>query len=132
MINIVNRQTAYRLEALLELAHAYPQPVRVADLARRRLIPRPFLARLLTELAHAGVVATARGPAGGVSLARPPAEIPLREVLAAEADPDFGGAAVRRVAQVLRQARERALASLTLAGLVEAEQRAALIADFEI
>ncbi len=51
-INIVNRQTAYRLEALLELAHAHPAPVRVAELARRRGIPRPFLARLLTDLAH--------------------------------------------------------------------------------
>lgn len=128
----MNRQTAYRLEALLELAHAHPQPVRVADLARRRLIPRPFLARLLTELAHAGVVVTARGPAGGVALARPPAEIPLWEIVAAEADPGFGGAAVRHVAQVLRQAREQALASLTLAGLVEQERRVAQLADFEI
>lgn len=131
-INIVNKQTAYRLEALLELAHAHPAPVQVAELARRRRIPRPFLARLLTELAHAGVVTTARGPAGGVSLARPPAQVSLADIVPPEPAPAFGGPAVRRVAAVLRQAREEALAGRTLAALADDEWRAAGAADFEI
>jgi len=132
IINVVNRQTAYRIEALLELAHAHPAPVRVAELARRRRIPRPFLARLLTELAHAGVVVTVRGPAGGVSLARPPAQVSLKEIVTPEPAPAFGGAAVQHVATLLGQAREQALASLTLAALAEEERRATGVADFEI
>jgi len=132
MMNIVNRQTAYRLEALLELAHAHPAPVQVAELARRRRIPRPFLARLLTELAHAGVVTTARGPAGGVSLARPPAQVSLADIVPPKPAPAFGGAAVRHLAALLAQARERALAGLTLATLAEEERRITGAADFEI
>ncbi len=128
----MNKQTAYRLEALLELAHAHPAPMRVAELARRRRIPRPFLARLLTELAHERVVVTVRGPAGGVSLARPPAQVSLSDIVPPEPAPAFGGPAVRRVAAVLRQAREGALAGLTLAALADDERHAAGAADFEI
>ncbi len=128
----MNKQTAYRLEALLELAHAHPAPVRVAELARRRRIPRPFLARLLTELAHAGVVVTERGPAGGVSLARSPAQLSLAEIVSSEPVPAFGSAAVRHLAALLARAREQALATLTLAALAEEERRTTGAADFEI
>jgi len=132
IIIIVNRQTVYRLEALLELAHAYPESVPVAELARRRRIPRAFLARLLTELARAGVVHTVRGPRGGVSLARPPEAISLATLLPPEEGPVLGGAAVRRVSATLAAAQVAALAPLSLAALVGEEQRAGGAVDFEI
>lgn len=122
----------YRLEALLELAHAHPDTVRAADLARRRRIPRPFLARLLTELAHEGVVVTLRGPAGGVSLARPPAQVPLTAILPAEPAPEVGGGAVQGVHRALEEARRQALATLTLATLAEQERRTRGAVDFVI
>ncbi len=132
MLFIVNRQTAYRLEALVELAHAYPESVPVAELAARRRIPRAFLGRLLTELARAGVVVTQRGPAGGVVLARPPAEMLLAAILPGEVMPPAGGPAVRRVASALQQARRQILTGLTLAVLAEEERRALGAADFSI
>jgi hypothetical protein len=56
-------------------------------------------ARLLAELSRGGLVVTARGPAGGARLARPPAEIPLLEVLPSRprmAKPTTGLASTRR------------------------------------
>lgn len=128
----MNRQTAYRLEALVELAHAHPESVPAAELAARRRIPRAFLARLLTELARTGVVVTQRGPAGGVALARPPAEVSVAAILPGEGAPATGGPAVRRVAVALEEARRQALNPLTLAALAEEERRAESIADFSI
>jgi DNA-binding IscR family transcriptional regulator len=128
----VNRQTTYRLEALVELAHAHPESVPVAELAARRRIPRAFLARLLTELARTGVVVTQRGPAGGVALARPPAGVSVAAILPGEGAPAAGGPAVQRVAAALEEARRQALTPLTLAALAEEERRAESIADFSI
>lgn len=128
----MNRQTVYRLEALVELAHAYPQAIRVAELAARRHIPRPFLARLLTELAHAGVVVTSRGPAGGVALARPPAEIGVLQVLPTDSEVELGGAAVRWLTGQLAEAKRAVLAPLSLANLAEEERRASGATHFEI
>lgn len=116
----------------MELAHAYPESVPVAELAARRRIPRAFLARLLTELARAGVVVTQRGPAGGVALARPPAQVSLEPLLPADAPSRLGGPAVQRVAAALEVARRQALTPLTLAALADEERRAESIADFSI
>ncbi len=122
----------YRLEALVELAHAYPETVPAATLATRRSIPRAFLARLLTELARTGVVRTVRGPGGGMVLARPPASLPLAAILPPPAAPPFGGPAVRLVGRALAEAHRRVLESLTLAQLVEEERRQSGAVDFEI
>lgn len=131
-MKLVNRQTAYRLEALVELAHAYPESVPVAELAARRRIPQAFLARLLTELARTGVVVTQRGPAGGVTLARPPAQVSLEGLIPSEGAPTIGGPAVRRVADALEEVRRHTLAGINLAALAEEERRAERIADFSI
>ncbi len=73
-----------------------------------------------------------RGPAGGVFLARPPGHVSLAEIVTPEPAPAVGGAAVRHLAALLAQARERALAGLTLAALAEEERRITGAADFEI
>jgi Rrf2 family protein len=63
--------------------HAGRGPVRSADIARRQLIPRPFLAKVVQALARRGYMRTRRGARGGVTLTRRPREITLRAVVEA-------------------------------------------------
>ncbi len=128
----MNGTDAYRLEALLELAAAYPASLTVREVARRREIPPKFLARLLGELAREELVVTARGPHGGVRLAAPPEVIGLVQLLRPEPPPETGGAAVRWLAQSLAEAQQELLASLKLAGLVNVEREQGTTPSFEI
>ncbi len=84
----ISRQTDYACRILLHLA-LQPQPSRVtaADIAGQRLIPPALVRRLVTTLAVAGLVKTQRGSAGGVTLARPPAQISLLDVVQAVEGP---------------------------------------------
>ena len=43
--------------------------------------PAPFLAKVVQQLHHAGLIRTRRGPHGGIALARPPETITLRQVI---------------------------------------------------
>jgi len=132
IINIMNKTNLYRLEALLALGAAYPGARRTTEIARRRAVPEPFLARLLAELARNGLVVTSRGPAGGARLARPPAEISLLEVLPRPDRTTSGGAGAQWLASRLAEAERQALAGLDLAALLAAEQAASATVDFEI
>ncbi|HVN32655.1 MAG TPA: Rrf2 family transcriptional regulator [Thermoanaerobaculaceae bacterium] len=128
----MNGTDAYRLEALLELAEAYPASLTVAEVARRREIPAKFLARLLGDLAREDLVATARGPHGGVRLAAPPETIGLARLLRPDPLPEAGGPAVRWLARRLAEAHHAALTPLRLAGLVGIERENAATPSFEI
>lgn len=56
---------------------------RVRELARELDVPATYLAKVLQGLARVGLLATVRGPGGGVRLARPAREISLWDVLSA-------------------------------------------------
>lgn len=74
----------YALEAVFELAEHYRgEPVRIADIARRRKIPQKFLELILATLKQAGLVDSRRGAEGGYMLAKPPAEVRVGDVLRA-------------------------------------------------
>jgi hypothetical protein len=128
----MNSSDVYRLEAMLELAEAYPAPLTAAEVARRRDIPAKFLARLLGELARAQLVAATRGPRGGVRLAGAPEAIGLGQLLRPDAVPTTGGAAVRWLAGRLTEARDRVLAPLRLADLAEVEREQDATPSYEI
>ncbi len=132
MLIIVNKTNLYRIEALLALGAAYPAARRTSEIARRRAVPEPFLARLVAELARGGLVVTSRGPSGGARLARPPAEISLLEVLPRPERAASGGAGARWLASRLAEAERQALAGIDLAALLAAEQAASGTVDFEI
>jgi len=73
----------YGLRAVLELARRFGSgPVQSAEIAARQGIPEPYLDHLLTVLRKGGIVYSTRGPQGGHSLVRPPAELSLGEILA--------------------------------------------------
>lgn len=72
----------YATRALLDLAlHQGEEPVLLKDIAQRQQISLKYLDHLITPLIAGGVVRTIRGPKGGVSLARPPEEIRLSEII---------------------------------------------------
>lgn len=69
---------------LLALAEADTQrPVSVRELAETSDVPYSFARTVQRDLAQAGFVNTARGPAGGLTLARPAAEVTLLDIIRA-------------------------------------------------
>lgn len=80
----VSSKGEYGLRALFDLAQHYGQgAVQTRDIARRQDIPESYLSQLLLTLRKAGFIVSQRGPQGGHSLARPPAQIDLAEVVTA-------------------------------------------------
>ncbi|GAB4194545.1 MAG: Rrf2 family transcriptional regulator [Phycisphaeraceae bacterium] len=76
--------TQNAIAAMSRLAEVYPQGVRLSsgDIAEARQIPKTLAAKLLTRLSQAGLVGGAPGPGGGYSLAKPPGEISLLDIVA--------------------------------------------------
>ncbi len=75
-------QVDYGVRALVDLAeHAGEGPVHTSDIARRKGIPEPYLARLLNILSKHGLVRSFRGPQGGHVLAMDPSEISMGMVM---------------------------------------------------
>lgn len=72
----------YGTRALLDLAlHKGKEPVFLKDIAKRQKISLGYLEHLVTPLIAGGIIRSTRGPRGGVSLAKPPEEIRLSEVI---------------------------------------------------
>ena len=53
------------------------------DICQAQEIPESFLAKILQSLAHAGLANSQRGAHGGFALARPAAEISMRDIVEA-------------------------------------------------
>ncbi|MEB3263078.1 MAG: Rrf2 family transcriptional regulator [Synechococcus sp.] len=127
---MLKKAALYALQALLELALDPAAWRSCSALAAAQQLPAPMLEQQLLLLRRAGLLESRRGRQGGFRLARPPAAIPLAEVLAAVAadpsDPAFeplpAAAASERVTAALerrlRRAMERELARLTLEELL--------------
>jgi len=72
----------YATRALLDLAlHQEEEPVLLKDIAQRQQISLRYLEHLVTPLIAGGIMLSTRGPKGGVSLAKPPVEIRLSEII---------------------------------------------------
>ena len=72
----------YGTRVLLDLAlHRDEEPVLLKNIARRQQISLPYLEHLIAPLIAGGVVRSTRGPRGGVSLAKPPEEVRLSEII---------------------------------------------------
>ena len=77
-------QTAgYAIHALSIVANRGGQYCLIRDIAREAGIPKPYLAKIINQLAHQGLVAAKRGYRGGIYLTRLPQETPLLEVVEA-------------------------------------------------
>lgn len=82
MISVTSK-SRYAVVALSELVLTGDTPVPVKELAERREIPDQFLEQLFSTLRRAGLLTSHRGSKGGYTLARPPEEITVLEVVQA-------------------------------------------------
>jgi Rrf2 family protein len=80
----ITRQADYALRAMLYLTRLEDnQRAATSQIAAEQKIPPSFLAKIISQLSIAGLIHTSRGARGGVSLARPPEEISILEVVEA-------------------------------------------------
>ena len=72
----------YATRALLDLAlHQNEEPVLLKDIAQRQEISLSYLEHLISPLVAGGIIRSTRGAKGGISLAKPPGEIKLADVI---------------------------------------------------
>jgi Rrf2 family cysteine metabolism transcriptional repressor len=79
----VTSKSRYAVVAMAELARAGARPVPIAQVAERRGMPVQFLEQLFSTLRRDGLLQSQRGVKGGYTLARPPEEITVLEVVQA-------------------------------------------------
>ena len=76
--------SSYAVTALVYLVREKPEaPVAAIKMARVEGLPAQFLRTLLNPLVGAGILRSVRGPNGSYSLARPPKDVTLLEVVEA-------------------------------------------------
>ena len=80
MISVTSK-SRYAVVGLAELARSGDRPVPIAQIAERRRMPVQFLEQLFTTLRRDGFLQSHRGVKGGYTLARPPEEINVLEVV---------------------------------------------------
>jgi Rrf2 family cysteine metabolism transcriptional repressor len=74
----------YGVRLMVELARHHGEgPVSLAEVADHEDLPRPYLEQLVVSLREAGLVSSTRGAHGGYTLARPPRDIVMGDVLRA-------------------------------------------------
>lgn len=79
---ILSKLADYGVIIAAHLAAGPERQMTAAALAQEARLPRATVAKVLKALAHAGIVAGARGAAGGYRLARPASSISIAEVVA--------------------------------------------------
>lgn len=80
----ITRQADYAVRAVLYLAQLGPnEKASTSQIAEDKDIPLSFLAKIIAQLSVAGLLQTMRGARGGVTLARPPKDVNLLEVIEA-------------------------------------------------
>jgi Rrf2 family protein len=80
----ITRQADYAVRAVLHLARlGGSERAATSAVAEEQRIPPSFLAKIISQLSIAGLLHTSRGARGGVTLARPPKDITLLEVIEA-------------------------------------------------
>ncbi len=80
---ILSKLADYAVIIATHLAVGSERQMTAATLAQEAKLPRATVAKVLKALAHAGIVAGARGAAGGYRLARPAGAISIAEMVAA-------------------------------------------------
>ncbi|HBB41661.1 MAG: transcriptional regulator [Nitrospirae bacterium CG18_big_fil_WC_8_21_14_2_50_70_55] len=116
----INHSVDYAVTGIVHLATLPPGTVApVEEIARQHALPGHAFAAVVRRLARAGLVFTQRGTGGGVSLARDPAEISMRDVVEAVEGP----------IRLVREARTNGAQALTRAVWERVER--AIVAELE-
>ena len=78
----ISTKIRYGARAMLELASHYGEgPIELKEIAKRENISLKYLEQVINPLRAAGLVKSIRGSKGGYSLAKPPSEICLYDVV---------------------------------------------------
>ena len=143
----LSSRARYGMRAILELAMEYgKEPLQIKPIAEREDISNKYLEQLIAMLKAAGLVRSIRGPRGGYMLAKPPAEVKLKEVFVTlegpmipaeclehpEFCPRCMDCATREIWADLQNAINSVLDSVTLAGLVERSLRGKKSNNYQI
>lgn len=128
----------YGTRALLDVAlHRDEEPILLKDIARRQQISLSYLEHLVAPLIAGGMLRSTRGAKGGVSLARPPEDIKLSDVVRLlegsmalvqciddpKACDRSGSCATRDIWGEMKQAIDGVLESTTLQDLAERQKK---------
>lgn len=128
----------YGTMAMLDLAIHYGEgPILAKDIATRQRISQRYLEHLLISLKVAGMVRSTRGTRGGFTLAKPPSQIRLNEIIRAtegsmapaecvdnpEAYPQVAHCAVYDVWVEVKTAINSVLESINLQDLLERQRQ---------
>jgi len=80
----ITRQADYALRAIIFLSKlSADEKASTSVIAEEKKIPPSFLAKIISQLSIAGIIHTSRGARGGVSLARPPEDISVLDIIEA-------------------------------------------------
>lgn len=80
----ISSRGEYGVRAMVALGRAYgAKPLPLVEIARRESLPAAYLEQVMALLRRAGLVVSHRGAHGGYTLARPPTEIRMGEVVRA-------------------------------------------------
>jgi Rrf2 family cysteine metabolism transcriptional repressor len=78
----ISTKIRYGARAMLELASHYGEgPIELREIAKRENISLKYLEQVINPLRAGGLVKAVRGAKGGYSLAKPPSEICLYDVI---------------------------------------------------
>jgi len=82
---VLSRSSEYAIRALTYLAQHPQAKLHLArEIAEELGLPAPFLGKVLQPLVAKGLIKSQRGRSGGFSLARPPAQVRLIDIVEAE------------------------------------------------
>lgn len=80
----INRKSDYAVRVMLALAKENPGTrLSTKKVREAMLIPHAFLQRIVADLSKSGLIDMFPGPRGGLSLAKPPDAITLKDILTA-------------------------------------------------
>jgi len=83
VLDMLSQTSEYALRSAAFLAREEGTPRTISEVAAATQAPRGYLAKVLQQLARAGVVRSQRGLGGGFVLGRPAMQISVLEVLSA-------------------------------------------------
>jgi Rrf2 family protein len=78
---MLSQTLEYALRAVVHLADQAPAARTTEQIAEVTKVPQAYLSKVLQHLSHAGIVRTARGAGGGVSLVKDPGRLTILEVV---------------------------------------------------
>jgi Rrf2 family protein len=76
-----SQKVEYALRAVVHLAAEAPAARTVEQIAQATRVPQAYLAKVIQDLVHKGVLRSQRGVGGGISLVKTPAELTILEVV---------------------------------------------------